>query len=162
MNKIELIKRLVEAETETLPVGFEEDPMGFILKKYPGLNNVMEYMMTKEFREFVDGIFIVAPKPTTFKVLLHNGQYFFLQFMGDTYQATVLGKNYYLKSIGEKERCMLAIARLLRYGNPLKTKGPEGGEQAAGGEEAGLGGETGGEEAGAAAGAEAGEMQLLN
>lgn len=155
MNKIELIKRLVEAETETLPLGFEDDPMGFILKKYPGLNNVMEYMMTKEFREFVDAIFVVAPKPTTFKVLLHNGQYFFLQFMGDTYQATVLGKNYYLKSIGEKERCMLAIARLLRYGTPLKTKGPEGGETGTegGAEAGGLGGETtptdtGGEEAG--------------
>lgn len=171
MNKIELIKRLVEAETETLPLGFEEDPMGFILKKYPGLNNVMEYMMTKEFREFVDAIFVVAPKPTTFKVLLHNGQYFFLQFMGDTYQATVLGKNYYLKSIGEKERCMLAIARLLRYGTPLKTKGPEGGETGTGEEAGGLGGETtpaetggeetGGEEAGGEALEESKIVELL-
>lgn len=144
MNEIDLLKKLIlrEEETETLPQGFEEDPMGFILKKYPGLNTVMEYMMTKDFKEFVDAIFVVAPKPTTFKVLLHNGQYFFLQFMGDTYQATVLGKNYYLKSIGEKERCMLAIARLLRYGSPLKTKGPEGGETGTGEEAGGLGGET--------------------
>ena len=162
MNELDILKKLIikEEETETLPQGFEEDPMGFILKKYPGLNNVMEYMMTKEFREFVDAIFVVAPKPTTFKVLLHNGQYFFLQFMGDTYQATVQGKNYYLKSIGEKERCMLAIARLLRYGTPLKTKGPEGGETGTGGEEGAIGGETtptetGGEEAGGEEGGEA-------
>jgi hypothetical protein len=32
-------------------------------------------------------------------------------------------------SIGEKERCMVAISRLLRFGNPLKTKGPDGAEQ---------------------------------
>lgn len=130
-----------EPEAEVLPRGFEEDPMGFILKKYPGLNSVMEYMMTEDFREYVDGIFVVAPKPTTFKVLLHNGQYFFLQFMGKAYQATVLGKNYYLMSIGEKERCMIAIARLLRYGLPLNTKGPESGEEGTRPE-----GEMGGEE----------------
>ena len=150
---------LKEEETETLPQGFEDDPMGFILKKYPGLNNVMEYMMTESFKEYVDAIFVVAPKPTTFKILLHNGQYFFLQFMGKAYQATVLGKNYYLMSVGEKERCMLAIARLLRYGSPLKTKGPEGAEQGtAGGETGGEGGEAGGGEAtgGEAAAPEAG------
>jgi hypothetical protein len=129
------------------PSTFEDDPMGFILKKYPGLNETMEYLMTKDFRDYVDAIFVVAPKPTTFKILLHNGQYFFLQFMGKTYQATVSGKNYYLMSLGEKERCMLAIARLLRYGNPLKTKGPEGAEQGTRpeGETGGEGGEAGAE-----------------
>ncbi len=148
VSDIDILKKiLVEEETETLRFSFEEDPMGFILNKYPGLNNVLEYMMTKDFRQYLGAIFIVAPKPTTFKIVLHNGQHFFLQFMGKAYQATVLGKNYYLMTIGEKERCMIAIARLLRYGVPLKTKGPEEGE--AGGELGGeLGGETGGEETG--------------
>lgn len=149
VKDLDILKAIIlkEAETETLPQGFEEDPMGFILKKYPGLNEVMTYLMTKDFKEFVDAIFVVAPKPTTFKILLHNGQYFFLQFMGKTYQATVSGKNYYLMSIGEKERCMLAIARILRYGNPMKTKGPEGAEQGTRpeGEEGGAGGEAGAE-----------------
>lgn len=131
VKDIDILKAILlkEEEEQSLPQGFEDDPMGFILKKYAGLNKVLEYMMTESFREYVDAIFIVAPKPTTFKVVLHNGQYFFLEFMGKAYQATVLGKNYYLKSIGEKERCIRAIARLLRYGNPLKTKGPEGAEQ---------------------------------
>ena len=154
VNELDILKAIIlkEAETETLPQGFEDDPMGFILKKYPGLNEVMEYMMTDSFRDYVDAIFIVAPKPTTFKILLHNGQFFFLQFMGKAYQATVAGKNYYLMSIGEKERCMLAIARLLRYGNPMKTKGPEGAEQGTRpeGEEGGAGGEAGGGETAAA------------
>lgn len=145
VKDIDILKAIIlkEAETENLPQGFEDDPMGFIVKKYPGLHEVLIYLMTESFRDYVDAIFVVAPKPTTFKIVLHNGQFYFLQFMGKTYQATVSGKNYYLMSIGEKERCMLAIARILRYGNPLKTKGPEGAEQGTrpAGEEGGAGGE---------------------
>jgi hypothetical protein len=151
MNKdLEILKRLLaEADEDETPEAedtkeekpkkgsFEEDPMGFILKKYHSLNELMEELMTPAFKEYVDGIFLMAPKPTTFKVLLHNGQYFFLTFLGTpnkeikdgVYEATVEGKRYYLAGIGEKERCMMAIARLLRYGSPLKTKGPEGAEQ---------------------------------
>jgi len=122
-----LLQELDRMEPETST--FEDDPMQFILKKYVGLNNVLEYLMTPSFQEYVTGIYVVAPKPTTFKIVLHNGQHLFLQFMGKAYEATVEGKKYYLMSIGEKERCMTAIARLLRYGNPLKTQGPEGAEK---------------------------------
>ena len=115
----------MEPETST----FEDDPMQFILRKYPGLKKTLEYLMTPSFEEYITGIYVVAPKPTTFKIVLHNGEFFFLQFMGKAYEATVQGKKYYLMSIGEKERCMVAISRLLRNGNPLKTKGPEGAEQ---------------------------------
>lgn len=142
----EILKRLIaEAEEETnvdaeasdeetveepKPGSFEADPMAFILKKYHGLNELMTELMTKDFQEYVDGIFIMAPKPTTFKIQLHNGQFFFLVYLGKAYEATIEGKKYYLMGIGEKERCMTAIARLLRFGTPLKTQGPEGAEQA--------------------------------
>jgi hypothetical protein len=142
MKDLEILKRLLQEveedqiedqdqEEETpKPGSFEEDPMSFILKKYSSLNEIMTELMTKDFKEFVDGIFIMAPKPTTFKVQLHNGQNFFLTFMkDDIYEATIQGKRYYLAGIGEKERCMMAIARLLRFGTPLKTKGPEGAEE---------------------------------
>jgi Tfp pilus assembly protein PilV len=50
--------------------------------------------------------------------------------MGDgIYQAIIAGKRHYLSSIGEKERAMKGISRLLQQGSPLKTKGPEGAEQ---------------------------------
>jgi len=119
-----------EPKEEPKPGSFEADPMAFILKKYHTLNELMIELMTKDFAEYVDGIFIMAPKPTTFKVMLHNGQYFFLTYLGRAYEATIEGKKYYLMGLGEKERCMTAIARLLRFGTPLKTKGPEGAEQA--------------------------------
>ncbi len=116
---------------------FEKDPMGFILKKYVTLNELLSELMTPSFKEYLDAIFIVAPKPTTFKILLHNGQYFFLTYLEKAYQATISGKNYYLMTTGEKQLCMQAIARLLRFGSPLKTKGPEGSEQGPEAEDAG-------------------------
>ena len=171
MKDLEILKRLlaeaeeeetnVDAESseeetveEPKPGSFEADPMGFILKKYHSLNELMIELMTKDFQEYVDGIFVMAPKPTTFKIQLHNGQFFFLVYLGKAYEATIEGKKYYLMGIGEKERCMTAIARLLRFGTPLKTQGPEGAEQATRDEEntgmegdwAAKGGATGGME----------------
>jgi len=145
-KNLEILKRLIieaEAEVETeeeteevvKPGSFEENPMEFILKKYATLNELLVELMTDSFQEYVDGIFIMAPKPTTFKVLLHNGQVFFLSYLDPNYEATIEGKRYYLLGIGEKERCMVAISRLLRYGTPLKIKGPEGAEQGANADE---------------------------
>lgn len=144
-KNLEILKRMIlEADEETVTVdsettqvkekpknaAFEKDPMGFILKKYNTLNEIMIELMTKDFREFVDAIFYIAPKPTTFKIQLHNGQNFFLTYMkDDIYEAIIGGKRYYLAGIGEKERCMMAISRLLRFGTPLKTKGAEGAEE---------------------------------
>ena len=109
---------------------FDKDPMGFILKKYHTLNALLEELMTPAFKEYVTAIFIQSPKPTSFKIVLHNSQYFYLSYMGDgTYLAIIAGKRHYLSSIGEKERAMKGISRLLQQGSPLKTKGPEGAEQ---------------------------------
>jgi len=138
MKDIEILKRIIleiedeNSETKVVAknLAFEEDPMGYILKKYSTLNSIMTELMTKDFRQFVDAIFYVAPKPSTFKIMLHNGQEFFMTYMkDDIYQAIVSGKRYYLSGIGEKERCMMAISKLLRFGSPLKPKEPEEAEQ---------------------------------
>ena len=122
------------------PEGFEEDPMGFILRKYEGLNMTLKELMSDDYKQYLTAIFVVAPKPTTFKIVLHNGQYFFQTYMGKThsgpdgvqseiYEANIAGKRFYLDNIGIKERAMNAITRLLKFGAPLKTKGPEGAEE---------------------------------
>jgi hypothetical protein len=136
---LEILKKLLSEQDEETPEetpveepkegSFEADPMEFILKKYHSLKEIMSELMTEDFEEFVDGIFVMAPKPTTFKIMLHNGQYFFLTYLGRAYEAQIAGKKYYLMGIGEKERCMMAISRMLRFGTPLKTQGPEGAEQ---------------------------------
>jgi len=134
MNSREIIKRLLIKEVERMEPNiqsFEDDPIGFILKKYPSMTQTLEMLMSGAYKDYITGIYIVAPKPTTFKIVLHNDQSFFLTYLGKAYEASVAGKKFYLQTIGEKERCMEAIARLLTLGNPIKTKGPEEGEQAA-------------------------------
>lgn len=137
MENLDILKKLLLQEEEddrermeTSPKTFEDDPMNFILAKYDGLREIMSELMSEDFEELLTGIYILAYKPTQLKIVLHNGQYFFMTFMGEAYQATVSGKNYFLLNTGEKQRAMLAVSRLLRWGSPLKVKGPEGAEQA--------------------------------
>lgn len=115
----------IETPKDREQAAFEEDPVNYILSKYPSLVNTLTMLMSKDFKDYITGIYIIAPKPTTFKVVLHNGNEFYLSFMGKAYEARVSGKKYFLLTIGEKERAIIAIARLLETGNPITVKGPE-------------------------------------
>lgn len=135
MDKLQILKKLLlqeegneENRMETRPKTFEDDPMNFILNKYATLNEELVYLLGDNFKEYLTGIYIIADKPTTFKIVLHNNQYFFMTFMGEAYEATIAGKGYFLMNTGEKQRAIMAINRLLKWGNPLKTKGAEGAE----------------------------------
>ena len=78
---IQLIEQEIEDFVQTQAdkiVSFEDDPKEYILQKYPSLKSTLEDLMTDSFDEYVTGIYVMAPKPTTFKILLHNGQHFFL------------------------------------------------------------------------------------
>ena len=139
MKSIKLLKFIVEQEvrrilkeqeesstTKLAPVrSFEEDPVNYILDKYPSLKGTLQLLLTDAFKDYITGIYIIAPKPTTFKIVLHNGQFFYLTFLGKAYEAKVLGKRYYLMTIGDKERAVQAIAGLLELGQPISTQGPE-------------------------------------
>ena len=135
MTNKEIIRRLILNEVERMEPAvqsFEDDPINFILQKYPTLKKTLEMLMSPAFKDYITGIYIVAPKPTTFRIVLHNGQSFMLTFLGKAYEATVAGKKFYLQTIGERERATNAVARLLAVGNPIETKGPEGEEKTAG------------------------------
>jgi hypothetical protein len=121
----DILKKLIKEEDQA-PVNseFEADPMDYILRKYKRLNNNLTVLMGDSFKEYLGGIFIMSGKPTTFKVLLKNGQYFFMTFMGKAYEATVLGKRYYLMNLGEVQRATIAISRLLRFGTKSTAQGP--------------------------------------
>lgn len=114
-------------DTEKVPT-FEEDPIGYILYSYPTLKESLQTLLTNNFLDYVTGIYVIAPIPTTFKVILHNNQFFYMIYMGKTWVAKVSGKKYYLLNIGERGRAIDAIARLLMMGSPL---GVEPGEEAA-------------------------------
>ena len=135
MTSREIIRRLILNEVEKMEPkvqSFDDDPINFLLQKYPTLRKTLEMLMSPAYKDYITGIYIIAPKPTTFKVVLHNGQFFLLTFLGKAYEATVNGKKFYLQTIGERERCTNAIARSLAIGNPIQTEGPEGEEQIAG------------------------------
>jgi len=122
---IKLIDILKEVHEDHSNPEFEENPMGYILKKYKRLNENLKKLMGDNFEEYLGGVFIMSGKPTTFKILLKNGQYFYMAFMGKAYEATVQGKRYFLMNIGEIQRATMAISRLLRYGAKTSAQGPE-------------------------------------
>lgn len=139
------IRSLLEEEDEAKVVSFEEDPLNYILKSYPSLTETLVMLMSDAFKDYITGIYILANKPTTFKVVLHNGQEFLLTYLGRAYEATVQARRYYLMTIGEKESAVMAIRDLLLLGAPMNAKGPgeeltatagmEGTPQEGGGEE---------------------------
>ena len=143
-------------ETEKPVPTFEEDPIGYILYSYPTLKDSLETLLTKDFLDYVTGIYVIAPIPTTFKVILHNNQFFYMIYMGRTWMAKVSGKKYYLLNVGERGRATEAIARLLTMGAPLGLEPSGAASENMTGEVplpsegsnpfASAGGETGGEE----------------
>ena len=107
-------------------ITFESDPLEFLLMKYPSLDKTMIDLLTVDFRDYINGIYIMAPKPTTFKVVLHNNRSFYLIFLGgDKFNAKVEGKKYYLATLSELERATEAIANVLILGAPRSAEGPE-------------------------------------
>ena len=139
MKKIKIIRSrpLKEEEEEVIDqqpqdvapeqptITFESNPLEFILQKYPTLTKTLIELLTEDFRDYITGVYIMAPKPTTFKIVLHNNRYFHLMFMGDDkYEAKVSGKKYWLAKIGELELATMSIAELLMLGTPPSTEGP--------------------------------------
>ena len=113
----------------------------YMVYRFPGLKKLMEDLMSPAFGRYVNGINIVAPKPTTFKVDLTDGQDFSIKYVSKgNFQVKVAGKRYNPVNIGELERASQSIADLLELNYAPK----EGAEAAGGGEQPGaaeLGGE---------------------
>ena len=137
MKKIKIIKSRPIKEEEVIDqqpqdiapekpaITFESNPLEFILQKYPTLNKTLIELLTEEFRDYITGVYIMAPKPTIFKIVLHNNRSFHLIFMGDNkYEAKVSGKKYWLANIGELQNATMSIADLLMLGTPPSTEGP--------------------------------------
>ena len=100
------------------------------LTKFPELKQILVDLLTTEFDNFLSSIDWVAPRPTTFRINLKNGQSFFLMYGKRSWIAQIEGKKYYLLNLPEEERAAEAIARILRYG-----KKEEESEEGFGGEE---------------------------
>ena len=110
------IKRLApqaikkQEKIETVAVEYDE------LTKFPELKDVIVDLLTDEFNKFMSSIDWVAPRPTTFRINLKNGQSFYLIYGKRSWIAQVEGKKYYLLNLPEEERAVQSIANILRYG----------------------------------------------
>ena len=89
-----------------------------VLVKFPNLKQVILNLLSEQYELFVDDILWVAPRPTMFKIILANGQSFYLTYTERSWIAQVEGKKYYLSNINEEGRAAQAISRILMYGNP--------------------------------------------
>jgi len=87
-----------------------------LLVQFPEMIPVLTDLMTNDFELFLKDIFWVAPKPSTFKFMLINGQHFFLIYDERSWVAQVEGKKYYLLELRESQLASEAISRILRYG----------------------------------------------
>jgi hypothetical protein len=86
----------------------------YMVYRFPGLKKVMEDLMSPAFGRYINGINILSPKPTTFKVDLINGQDFSVKYVGKgNFNIKVAGKKYDPINLGELERASQAIADLL-------------------------------------------------
>ena len=113
-------------EVEDKAVEYDE------LTKFPELKAVIVDLLTVQFDEFLDSIDWVAPRPTTFRINLRNGQNFILIFTDRSWIAKVEGKKYYLLNLDEEERAAESVSRILSYGEQVSEGEGEGGESGGG------------------------------
>ena len=86
------------------------------LTKFPELKAIIVDLLSSDYDKFLESIDWVAPRPTTFRINLLNGQNFLLIFNDRSWVAQVEGKKYYLLNLDEEERAAESVARILAYG----------------------------------------------
>ncbi len=143
-----------------------EDATDTILGKFPTLKAAIVKLQTDDFKEFVDKIDWISPRPTSFRVNLKNGQDYILKWTGKTFEAQILGKRYLLSNIADYQQALDKLAVLYKEA-PMTGAGEEpadvdtgGGSGGGGGDfpgdDAAGGGEEGGDEVDALGGGEEG------
>jgi hypothetical protein len=130
-----------------------EDATDTMLGKFPTLKQAIIKLQTEDFKEFVDTIDWISPRPTSFRVNLKNGQDYILKWTGKTFEAQILGKKYLLSNIADYQQALDKLTILYKEA-PMKGAGEEGGEFDA---DTGGGGGGGGDFPGGEGGAEGGE-----
>ena len=144
-----------------------EDATDTILSKFPTVKAAIVKLQTEDFKEFVESVDWISPRPTTFRINLKNGQDYILKWTGSTFEAQIMGKRYYINKISDYQQALDKLNILYKEAPMTGAGEEEGGEfdadtgggggggdfpgdDAAGGGEGGddLGGDLGGEEGG--------------
>ena len=157
INRKNIRDLLEEAFYEVLSEQELETASQEILGKFPTLKRQLVALLSEEFEEFIDEVKWIAPKPSTFQVVLQNGEKFFLKWNGAGFEAQIAGKQYALNYVSEFQQALDKLNELLKSG-PLKSladmdaeaEAEAGDDEFGGGDFGGgdddFGGEEGGEE----------------
>jgi hypothetical protein len=112
-----LVKQVYKDKTKTDDAALAYDE----LVKFPELKAVIVNLLTTDFDKFLESVDWVAPRPSTFRVNLLNGENFVLFYDPRSWIAQVEGKKYYLLNLDEEEMASKAISRILTYGGKTET-----------------------------------------
>lgn len=113
-----------EPDTEAPKETVLEDATDQILAKFPTLKAAIVKLQTEDFKEFVDSIDWISPRPTSFRINLKNGQDYILKWTGRTFEAQIMGKRYYIDTINDYQQALDKLAILYKEG-PMKGAGEE-------------------------------------
>jgi hypothetical protein len=117
-DRIKLLVKQVyqdKAKTDDAALAYDE------LVKFPELKAVIVNLLTTDFDKFLESVDWVAPRPSTFRVNLLNGENFVLFYDPRSWIAQVEGKKYYLLNLDEEEMAAKAVSRILTYGGKTET-----------------------------------------
>ena len=114
-----------EVELDTISAVSLDTTRFPVLAKFPTLRDTIIKLLTDQYDLFLKDIEWVAPRPTTFRIVLANDQVFYLIFTDRTWIGKVEGKKYYLLNISEEQNCVESIARILSYGAKAEVKKEE-------------------------------------
>ena len=112
-----LVKKVYKEKTkgEDAAIAYDE------LVKFPELKAVIIDLLTVDFDKFLESVDWIAPRPSTFRINLLNGESFVLIFDPRSWIAKVSGKKYYLLNLDEEEMAAKAVSRILSYGGKTTT-----------------------------------------
>jgi len=119
MTKAELREKIKSLALQVMGERSQADDAALAydeLTKFPELKEAIVNLMTHEFNNFLESIDWIAPRPSTFRINLLNGESFILIFGDRSWIAQVEGKKYYLLNLDEEEFAAQAISRILQYG----------------------------------------------
>jgi len=181
-GKISLAESLLDEVEEEEPTPEEEgdedapketvleDATDTILSKFPTLKAALIKLQTEDFKEFVNSIDWISPRPTEFRINLMNGQDYIMKWTGTGFEAQILGKRYYIDKIDDYQQALDKLAILYKEG-PMSGAGEgeapdtDSGSSGGGGGDfpggdAGGGGGLGDDDAGGGLGDDAGGADL--
>jgi len=123
-----IVKQIYKPDTLSIDTSADitlDAPKFPVLLKFPELKDIIINLLTDQYEIFITDIQWVAPKPTTFRVVLGNGEPFMLTYSPRSWVAQIEGKKYYLLNLNEEESATEAIARVLAYGVTEEKPGGE-------------------------------------